>query len=41
MRENNTLGNTKFFPAVSVFIPEGVKNGIGEIDIDWIRVYQA
>lgn len=39
-REANTLKDAKWYPAVSAYLPEGIKPSVGQIDIDWIRVYK-
>jgi len=39
-REVNFLKGQKVYPAIAAYLPEGAKPGIGQIDIDWIRVYK-
>ena len=39
LRIKNNLGSKTFYPAIAEFLPENLPAGKGQVDVDWVRVY--
>lgn len=39
LRIKNNLGGKTFYPAIAEFLPENLPAGKGQVDVDWVRVY--
>ena len=39
MRQPNTLNGDSFYPAITTFLPQQAKAGVGKVEVDWVKVY--